>query len=504
MCSTHKQFTVTLGCAVTVLTAGILMATPTALGQMSQINNPDWSLRSPAIHWPTGHTPADADLFAHNELLIHSACSSVWPYLVDAQTWPDWYPNSHNVKLLNSSDGKLHQDTRFSWDTFGVHIESRVHEFVPSSRIGWFGDGTGMSAYHTFLLLPTPEGCRVVTEEVVTGSGAIEFRKTDPGAMHRGHDLWLSSLQKALSRSTSDATKPPSPKSQAPGFYRAMLGSFEVTALSDGTAPRHVDKILSKPDIAVSEYAADHEMEPVDLSINAYLINTGAHLVLIDTGAGELFGATSGLLVTNLEAAGYRPEQIDTILLTHIHADHSGGLSIGGLREFPKATVYVDERDLEFFVTRKDDSNESEARITSIKQSRATVGPYLESKQISAIKQNGEIVPGITSRSQPGHTPGHTAFLVQSEGHGLLVWGDIIHSSEVQFEHPEVTVQYDVDAGQAAQTRSQQLQLVSDKGWLVGSEHISFPGLGHVRKVGSVYQWVPIPYSATVTELDPK
>ncbi|MBB5327816.1 MBL fold metallo-hydrolase [Tunturiibacter gelidoferens] len=504
MCSNHKQFTVTLGCAVTVLTAGMLMVTPTALGQMSQINNPDWSLRSPAIHWPTGHTPADADLFAHNELLIHSACSSVWPYLVDAQTWPDWYPNSHNVKLLNSSDGKLHQDTRFAWNTFGVHIESRVHEFAPSSRIGWFGYGTGMSAYHTFLLLPAPEGCRVVTEEVVTGSGAIEFRKTDPGAMHRGHDLWLSSLQNALSRSTSDATKPLSPKSQAPGFYRAMLGSFEVTALSDGTAPRHVDKILSKPDIAVSEYAADHEMEPIDLSINAYLINTGAHLVLIDTGAGELFGATSGLLVTNLEAAGYRPEQIDTILLTHIHADHSGGLSIGGFREFPKATVYVDERDLEFFVTRKDDSNESEARITSIKQSRATVGPYLEGKQISAIKQNGEIVSGITSRSQPGHTPGHTAFLVQSEGHGLLVWGDIIHSSEVQFEHPEVTVQYDVDAGQAAQTRSQQLQLVSDKGWLVGSEHISFPGLGHVRKVGSVYQWVPIPYSATVTELDPK
>src|SRR6202034_4043674 len=101
------------------------------------------------------------------------------------------------------------------------------------------------------------------------------------------------------------------------------------------TAPRHVDKILSKPDIAVSEYAADHEMEPVDLSINAYLINTGAHLIPIDTGAGELFGATSGMLITNLEAAGYRPEQIDTILLTHIHADHSGVFQLGELETFP-------------------------------------------------------------------------------------------------------------------------------------------------------------------------
>src|SRR5262249_8362930 len=142
------------------------------------------------------------------------------------------------------------------------------------------------------------------------------------------------------------------PKPQAPGFYRAALGSFEVTALSDGTAPRHLDQILSKPDIVVAEYTANHQREPIGLSINAYLINTGAHLVLIDTGAGKLFGATSGLLITNLKAAGYQPDQIDTILLTHIHGDHSGGLSIKGARQFPRATVYVDEHDLRYFVTR--------------------------------------------------------------------------------------------------------------------------------------------------------
>jgi len=138
----------------------------------------------------------DADLFAHNELLIRAPCKRVWPHLVDAPTWPEWYSNSQNVKLLNSRDGKLHQDTRFTWDTFGVDIESQIHEFVPDSRIGWFGEGTGMHAYHTFLLLPRAKGCYIVTEEVVTGAGAVEFRKKDPGAMHRGHDLWLSSLQK--------------------------------------------------------------------------------------------------------------------------------------------------------------------------------------------------------------------------------------------------------------------------------------------------------------------
>jgi hypothetical protein len=99
------------------------------------------------------------------------------------------------VKLLNRSDGSLHQDTQFSWDTFGVHIQSHVHEFVLESSIGWFGEGTDMDAYHTFLLLKAPEGRRVVTEEVVRGPEAVEFRKKDPNAMHRGHDLWLSSLR---------------------------------------------------------------------------------------------------------------------------------------------------------------------------------------------------------------------------------------------------------------------------------------------------------------------
>ena len=125
-----------------VLIAGMMRAT--AFGQTSQVDNPDWPLRSSEIHWPAGHTPADADLFAHNELLIHASCSIVWQHLVGAQTWPEWYPNSHNVKLLNSTDGRLHQDTQFSWDTFGVHIESQVHEFAPG-RLPYFSfaQGTG-------------------------------------------------------------------------------------------------------------------------------------------------------------------------------------------------------------------------------------------------------------------------------------------------------------------------------------------------------------------------
>ncbi len=290
---------------------------------------------------------------------------------------------------------------------------------------------------------------------------------------------------------------------QAPGFYRGTLGAFEITTLSDGTAPRHMDQVLSKPTIALAEYAADHEALPVNLSINAYLINTGSRLVLIDTGAGELLGPMSGLLSSNLYAAGYRPDQIDTILLTHIHSDHSGGLSIGGVQQFPNATVYVDGRDLEYFVTGKDHPGQSSALRAVIQQSRATVGSYLDAKKIAFIKDGDEVLPGITARSQSGHTPGHTAYLVESDGHEMFFWGDIVHSAEVQFDHPEVTVRYDVNPTEAIEARVREFEFSADRGILVASDHISFPGLGHVRKIGPSYRWVPTPYSATVSELCP-
>jgi hypothetical protein len=134
-------------------------------------------------------------LYAHNEIMVNASCETVFANIVDAQSWPSWYPNSHNVVVHDSPNNKLHQGTKFSWDTFGVHIESTVHEFVPSSRIGWWGLGTGMKAYHTFLLVKTDQGCHIITEGVVRGEGAIKFRHEQPNAMHDGHDLWLKVIK---------------------------------------------------------------------------------------------------------------------------------------------------------------------------------------------------------------------------------------------------------------------------------------------------------------------
>jgi hypothetical protein len=183
---------------IAVFGIAMSMGFGSAFSQTAAVSvNNDAAKRSPEIHWPAGLSPDDADLFAHNEILIKAPSSTVWQHIVAAQKWPEWYPNSHEVQIANDQGGGLKGDSKFEWSTFGLHIISTVHEFVPNSRLGWFGKGTGVDAvfYHTWLLVPTSDGCQVITEEVAKGPGAIAFRQSDPNALHKGHEVWLSSLK---------------------------------------------------------------------------------------------------------------------------------------------------------------------------------------------------------------------------------------------------------------------------------------------------------------------
>jgi len=283
---------------------------------------------------------------------------------------------------------------------------------------------------------------------------------------------------------------------QAPGYYRTYIGDYEVTVLSDGTAPRDVAKIMTPHQEVSAAVQAAHEDAEVELSINTFLINTGSKLVLVDTGAGELFGPKSGgHLVANLRAAGYQPEQIDAILLTHIHADHSGGLSIGGKRLFVNADVYVDHRDADFWLSAKEEAAHPE-RKTTFQQSHQTVDPYVTAGKLKTFDGATQLFPGIRSLPAYGHTPGHSAYLVESKGKRLMLWGDAIHYAEAQFADPKVSIEYDVDHDAAVATREHLLSEVAQDGDLVGGAHISFPGLGHVKTEGKGYAWVALPYQA--------
>lgn len=283
---------------------------------------------------------------------------------------------------------------------------------------------------------------------------------------------------------------------QAPGFYRFRLGAFRVTVLSDGTASRDLPRIMSDPEAVRAAFERSHEALPVDLSINCYLIDTGEHRILVDTGAGELFGADAGALVRNMQASGYDPEDIDIILLTHIHGDHSGGLSVAGERVFPNATVRVDRRDPAHWLSPSLQAAAPADRRATFEQSHRTVDPYVEAARLATFDGATTIVPGIRSVPEPGHTPGMTGYMIESEGQQLFLWGDIVHAAEVQFADPAVTIDYDVEPSQAAQTRRRVLQDAAREGYLVGGSHLSFPGLGHVAQQDGRYAWTPSPYRA--------
>ncbi len=283
---------------------------------------------------------------------------------------------------------------------------------------------------------------------------------------------------------------------QAPGFYRLRLGDFRITVLSDGTAPRDLPDIMSDPAEVREALAASHETLPVELSINCFMIDTGANRILVDTGAGELFGTTSGKLVDNMRAAGYRPEDVDTILLTHIHGDHSGGLSIGGERVFPNAVVYVDKRDPDHWLNAGVDPNASPELKTTIAQSHQTVDPYVEAGKLQTFDGGTELFPGVRTVPEYGHTPGLTGYMIESRGERLSLWGDIVHAGEVQFRDPTITVDYDVDPNEAIASRLRVLGDAAKQGHLVGGAHLSFPGLGHIRAEQTGFSWVPAPYDA--------
>jgi glyoxylase-like metal-dependent hydrolase (beta-lactamase superfamily II) len=289
----------------------------------------------------------------------------------------------------------------------------------------------------------------------------------------------------------------PQVKTQAPGFYRVMLGDFEVTALSDGTVALPVDKLLTGTTAAKTQktLALSFLKAPLDTSVNGYLVNTGTKLVLIDTGAAGLFGPTLGNLITNLKAAGYQPEQVDEIYITHMHADHVGGLMAADKLAFPNATVRADKHDADFWLSQANlDKAPADAK-GFFQGAMASLNPYVAAGKFKAFDGDTELVPGIKAVSAHGHTPGHSIYKVESKGQTLVLWGDLMHVAAVQFPEPGVTIQFDTDSKSAAVQRKRAYAEAAKQGYLVGSAHISFPGLGHLRVQGKGYEWVPVNYN---------
>ncbi|KIS42267.1 MBL fold metallo-hydrolase [Kosakonia radicincitans] len=287
-------------------------------------------------------------------------------------------------------------------------------------------------------------------------------------------------------------------QAQAPGYYRMAMGDWQITAVSDGTVAVPFDKLLThiSPATLQSQMAKANLAVQAETSINAFVINTGKQLILVDTGAGPLFGNAGGHLPDNLRAAGIDPDAIDTVLLTHIHADHSGGVQRDGKPVFRNATVRVDQRDVDFWLNPAHLKEVEESQRHTFAESERSLRPVIDAGKLSTFRAPTEIIPGIDAVPAPGHTPGSVIYRVTHGGKTLMLWGDIIHAHPVQLPDPDVAIHFDVNQQQAIATRQKVLAQVSREGDWIAAAHIAFPGIGKVIKADKGYRWVPINYSA--------
>jgi glyoxylase-like metal-dependent hydrolase (beta-lactamase superfamily II) len=309
--------------------------------------------------------------------------------------------------------------------------------------------------------------------------------------------LLLAALPAVVVGVPVEAAAPPA-KLQAPGFYRIKLGNFEVTALSDGTVDLRVKELLTNttPEKIDSALGRAFIKDPIETSVSAFLINTGASLVLIDAGAGALFGPTLGRLVGNLRASGYVPEQVDAIYITHLHPDHVGGLMDGERRVFSNATVHADKHEADHWLSQALMDAAPESAKGAHKGAMASINPYAAAGHFKTFEGDTELTPGIRAVAAHGHTPGHAIFVVESAGEQLVLWGDLMHVAAVQFPEPSTTIRFDSDSGAAAAQRLKHFADAAARGIWVAAPHLAFPGIGHLRPEGTGYVWVPANYTA--------
>jgi glyoxylase-like metal-dependent hydrolase (beta-lactamase superfamily II) len=293
----------------------------------------------------------------------------------------------------------------------------------------------------------------------------------------------------------------PMAKGPEAGWFRMHIGDFEVTALSDGTVDLPTDQLLTgtTADKVKKALAAVFLKVPTETSVNGFLVNTGTKLVLIDAGAAGLFGPTLGKLVTSLKASGYTPEQVDEIYITHMHPDHVGGLASGDKAVFPNAVVRAAKTEGDFWLTQANMDKAPAAAKDFFKGAMASMKPYSGAKYKPFEGADVELVPGIHALATPGHTPGHTIYSIESKGEKLVVGGDLMHVAAVQFADPSVTIQFDSDSKAAAPQRKKLYADAAAKGFFVAFSHVSFPGIGHIRKAATGYDWVPVNYSNNAT-----
>ncbi len=286
------------------------------------------------------------------------------------------------------------------------------------------------------------------------------------------------------------------PTTQPNGVSHIAIGEIVVSAINDGVFQASFDDLVTT-DRAACENAhrGEFRLAPPWLTINCFVIRSGDRTVLVDSGFARKTEQV-GRLAENLRAIAVAPADVDTIVMTHMHPDHEAGLTdASGKAIFPKAELVLHENEFAFW---RDDG--AMARATPEGQgdfhlARAALGAYGD--RVRRVKTD-EVAPGVRAFPTPGHTPGHTAWLVESNGEALLIWGDIVHFPGMQFAFPDTSVAYDVDPTAAAEARKKVLKFAAGEKLRIAGVHLDFPTFGHVVPSGAAYRFVPEVWRPTI------
>jgi glyoxylase-like metal-dependent hydrolase (beta-lactamase superfamily II) len=277
------------------------------------------------------------------------------------------------------------------------------------------------------------------------------------------------------------------PAQQIPGVYHRKIGDIVVTAVSDGYLDSTLE-VMRNVDLDKAHAILREAFRPARrTSVNTFLIHSKGRVAIIDTGSGNYLLPTAGFVQRNLAAAAIDPKSIDTVLLTHMHPDHSAGLTdmSNGQLLFPNAELVMHENELPHWF---DDGAMAKADERSKKlfflAGREQVTPY---KNRTRLFRQGEVFPGVTAVPSHGHTPGHTAYLIASGNDQLMIWGDTVHVPEVQTAFPEAGMAFDTDLAAAAVSRKRMFDRVSADRVLIAGMHLHFPAFSRLARRGEAY-----------------
>jgi glyoxylase-like metal-dependent hydrolase (beta-lactamase superfamily II) len=281
------------------------------------------------------------------------------------------------------------------------------------------------------------------------------------------------------------------PEQQVPPVYHRRVGDIVITTLCDGYIDVPPESLSNPTGIPTAELLQKgFQNERPRITVNTFLIRSGGRTAIIETGTGKALGPTLGWLPGNLERAGISPDEIDTVMLTHMHPDHSNGLlDDDGKPFFRNATVRMHENEAAHWQSDERMAQAKDRQVYYFTSARQSLTPCLP--QLETFAGETEVFPGVTTFPIPGHTPGHTAYRISSGGEQVMIWGDIVHVPEVQIPNPDVGIAFDTDTQAAIATRKRILDMVATDRLMVGGMHIGFPGFAHVVRSGGTYALVP-------------